>query len=136
MISFPSLRNKIDAKLPEKFALIFDGWDSRGGNYVDMFASFAINNAAKYELGLLTFLDFKDEENADANEHNNFINYILELFGKSASNLGAIVWCNGALNKSIARILKVGFVGCRSQRFNLTVTDLLKISYDTISVVR
>lgn len=87
---FPVVEKKIATKLPETFALIFDGWDSGDGYYVYMFASFVVNHDVKYELVLFAFLSLEDEENADVDEHINFINYSLEVVFKSGSTAVSI----------------------------------------------
>ena len=132
----PRIERKLSKKIPDRFALVIDGWDSGEGHYVAIFATWPVDNKEGYDTAILAFSPLSNEEKADADEHIDFINFTLDVFSKTISNVVAIVGDNCAVNKSIAKKLDVGFVGCASHRYNLAVCDILKDNDRIISLVR
>lgn len=62
-----SLKKKISKDVPEKFALIFDGWPAGDYNYVEMFDSCPVNNELekKESILLISYLEQEDEFMSD-----------------------------------------------------------------------
>ena len=68
-----AVETKIENELPEKFALIIDGWTKNSTHFVGVFASFPASNENGYETVLLAFSPMFSETTFDASEHFNFI---------------------------------------------------------------
>ncbi len=90
-----------------------------------MFATFPAINANGYYARLLTFSPLSDESHLDAQEHVEFIAYILRLYKKTWHYVACIVGDNMNVNKSIANKVRVPLIGCASHRFNLAVCDII-----------
>jgi len=125
------VEKKIAAELPDKFCLVFDGWTSSKTHYIGIFATFPADTELKYKKVLLGFTPLLDETNQTAENHCELIEFVLNVFGKSTSNIIALCGDNCNTNKAIANKLEVGFVGCASHRFNLFVKNII-ISEDVL----
>lgn len=65
----------------------------------------------------------KDGQSADA--HIEFIDAILDVYGKTLTMVEFVVADNCATNKSVATKLDVPLIGCASHRFNLAMVRFL-----------
>lgn len=119
------VEKKISNLLPNKFAIVFDGWTAGTTHYLGVFASFTAHNENGYSTRLLGFSPMGDETTLDADEHVGYLSYVLELFGYSFENVVALIGDNCNTNKSIANKLSLPLIGCASHRFNLAVQDIL-----------
>ncbi len=125
------VEEKISSTLPDDIALIFDGWSASSTHYIALFASFPVNNELRYSTRLLSFSPLEDDSNLNAEEHISFMNYVLDLYGKSCSNVRALIDDNATVNRSISSKTDIPLIGCSSHRFNLAVNDILT-SYEQI----
>lgn len=75
---------------------------------------------------MLAFTTLEDETSQTASTHRKAIDTVSEQFKKSAQNVVAIVGDNSATNNALANNLGVGYFGCASHRYNLTVKDMLQ----------
>ena len=119
------VEKKISNLLPNKFAIVFDGWTAGTTHYLGVFSSFTAHNENGYSTRLLGFSPMGDETTLDADEHVGYLSYVLELFGYSFENVVALIGDNCNTNKSIANKLSLPLIGCASHRFNLAVQDIL-----------
>lgn len=131
-----SVEQKISNILPDKFALMFDGWSTNDAHYIGIFAVFASNHTHGYSRVLLGLTPLENEQSQSSNEHYELFCFILDLFGKSVDNVVALIGDNCATNRSLSRLFECGFVGCASHRFNLAVKDLMSDKSDIINNVR
>eukprot|EP00171_Calliarthron_tuberculosum_P021943 IDg21943t1 len=74
------LSEKISALLPDKFAIVFDGWSSGITHYVAVFATFVTEDAKQYEHVLFAFSPMGEEEFFDAQEHVDFVTFVLSVY--------------------------------------------------------
>lgn len=130
------VEKKITDILPDRFALVFDGWSCSDTHYVALFATYPFDNVEGYESVLLAFSPMGDEKSLDAAEHYKFIKKTLELFKKSLDNVVAFIADNCSTNKSAARISVVPMIGCASHRFNLAVMDIVNQNKKEVEKVR
>lgn len=126
----------ISTLLPEKFALVFDGWSSIDSHYMGMFATFPSDNKDGFKKLLLAFSPFEDETSQNSDQHIQFCNFVLTLYNKTLDNVVALIGDNCSTNKAFARKADRKFVGCYSHRFNLAVKDVLNESKDELEKVR
>lgn len=112
--------------------MVFDGWSANETHFLELFASFPADNAYGYELRLLSFSPLEDESTLGAEEHINFITYVLSIFGKKWSNVLCLIVDNCSTNKAIADRSSVPLIVCASHRYNLAVKDLLLGEEDVI----
>ena len=118
-------KEKISSLLPDKLALVFDGWTSCSTHYLAVFASFSSTNNYGHETRLLSVSTMGDECNLRSAEHYEFLTYILNLYKKSWSNVVALIGDNVNTNKSLANRTGIPLVGCASHRLNLAMRDVL-----------
>ncbi len=79
-----------------------------------------------YDTHLLAISPLEDGASLNAQEHHQFLKYVLELFGLSWQNVAFLIGDNVSTNKSLSRITNIPFIGCASHRFNLAIRDILK----------
>lgn len=75
----------------------------------------------------------KDETGSE--EHVKYLDYDLELSGKTWENFVRVIGNNCYANKCIADLACVPFLGCAGHRFNLTVRDILEDYENTLSSI-
>lgn len=126
---------KIADRLPERFALVFDGWKMGSTHFLALFASFPADGDCGYELRLLTFSPLINETSLGAAQHLSSISYILELYRKSISNFCALIGDNCCMNKALDRMASRPLIGCASYRFNLAVKEILCENEDLLDRV-
>ena len=109
-------------ELPEKFGIVIDGWSEGNRHYIAVFACYDLVGKAR-----MTFLSIAPpfEEKYDAASHQDFIVDVLSVYGKGLTNLLFLVGDNAPVNKSIANLLVIPFIGCASHRFNLACKKYL-----------
>lgn len=130
------VEKKIARLLPNKFALVFDGWSGGETHYVSVFASIPADTPIGYRNVLLAMSPLENEDTQSTDEHYNFIEFVLSVFGKCWNNVVALCGDNCATNKALSRKAGCGFVGCGSHRFNLAVKDMLECHADLLSNIR
>lgn len=130
------VEKKIQAILPDKFALVLDGWSDGATHYVGVFASFPSNDSVRFSSRLLSFSPLGDEGSQSSREHVEFLTFQLEeVYKKSWCNVVCIVADNCNTNKAIANSVGVPLVGCASHRFNLAVEDILQEDDDFVQKI-
>ena len=127
---------EIQKTLPDKFALVMDGWTATNSSYfVALFATFPSKDVEiGYETVLLTFSPLLIERRS-REEHQELIKYALDLYGKSAENVVAITADNCKLNQCIADHIDIPMVGCAIHRFILAVQGYINKHKDLIQKV-
>ena len=75
-----AVEEKIATLLPEKIALVFDGWSSDSTHYLAVFATFPSANERVFSQRLLTMSPMGDETTLSASEHYEFLSYLLGLY--------------------------------------------------------
>lgn len=116
----------ISSALPEKFAIIFDGWSSGDTHDVAVVASYNGDERNSYKTALLAFTPFEEESNLEATTHFELLQYVLGLFNKSFDNDLAVVGDNFSVNRCLAANLDCRFIGCWIHQFNLGVRDFIE----------
>lgn len=130
------VEKKIAKELPDKFAIVIDGWSEAGCYYLGTYASFPANNSLGYKTRLLSFSPLEDETTHSADQHLESLKYVLSLFGKSFKNVIAIIADNCATNRSLSRLAGTHFIGCASHRYNLAVKDVVSANMHLIEKVK
>lgn len=137
MIALTTLvESKISDILPDKFAVVLDGWSAGDTHYIAIFATFPQRPGPGFRRFLLAFSPMGDETRLDAAEHKTLLDFVLSVFGKTCANVVCISGDNCSTNKSFASLVGCRFQGCVSHRFNLAVKDFLSEHTDTVTVVR
>ena len=120
------VEEKVKKKLPDQFAIAFDGWSESSTHYLAVFAVFSdSNNKSGYEKVLLAFAPLIHDEDLSADSHHETLFEILKSFGKNFSNIAGIIGDNCSVNQSLARKCKCYLVGCASHRLNLSIQKYL-----------
>jgi hypothetical protein len=120
------VEERIKKDLPDKFALVFDGWSEDSTHFIGIFAVYFDKVKGGNMRHLLAFTPLLDETDLSANSQSALIVDTLELYGRNISNLVCIIGDNCSTNKSVADKLGVPVVGCASHRFNLAVNSYLE----------
>lgn len=126
------LEKNIAITLPSKFALVCDGWYSGDSHYVAGFATYILRKTNAYQHKMIWFSSFEYDDKLSANEHNAFISFILNLYGKKFENLVAILGDKRSTNRSFAKSPNCNFIGCYSHKFNLEIKDFIN-AFDNIA---
>lgn len=127
----------ISAKLPDSFAIVFDGWSNGDTHYVSIFATYPYSCPLGYSKILLAMSPLGAEDNFSADAHYDLIKFVVTIvFGKSMECIVAIIGDNCNTNRALGRHFNAHFVGCYSHRFNLAVKDVLTNNTLTIEKVQ
>jgi len=111
-------------QLPDRFAIIFDGWsDGLGGHYVGIFARCMIK--AEIKNYLLCMRPFLDRASYKASDYAMLILHVLTQYTKNIDNVVCIIADNCTTNVKAARILGVPLVGCASHRLALFIKNYI-----------
>ena len=129
------VERKIILLLPTKFAIVFDGWSCGSTHFVSMFATFPSADSIGYSRLLLALAPINDEESLNADAHYEYLEFVLDLYGKQMSNIVALIGDNCSTNVAFARTVGVPLIGCASHRFNLFVSDILAVHEDVVQKV-
>lgn len=123
------LQNTIEKKLPDHFALVFDGWTSGTTHFTAIIACFIAGPPEKEEFQeiILAIRPFFDERYLDSNQVVDLLTRTVRSYGKDMNeNVVAIVGDNASVNKAAARKLGKPLIGCYSHRLNLAVNHWMK----------
>lgn len=123
----------IRRELPERFAIVFDGWSEDSTHFIAIFAVYIkeIEGKATKAQHLLAFTPLLDETDLSADSQSALIIDTLELYERNGSNIVCVIGDNCPTNKAVADKLKVPLVGCASHRFNLAVNSYLE-DYESV----
>ena len=119
------VENKIKEVLPDKFALVIDGWTKNSTHFVAIFVSFHADTKVGFEQVMLAFSPMNSETSFRASDHFGFIEWVLGLYGKSLDNVVAVIGDNVSTNQALADMCKKPLIGCASHRFNLAMKKIL-----------
>ena len=119
------VENKIKEVLPDKFALVIDGWTKNSTHFVAIFVSFHADTKVGFEQVMLAFSPMNSETSFRASDHFGFIEWVLGLYGKSLDNVVAVIGDNVSTNQALADMCKKPLIGCASHRFNLAMKKFL-----------
>lgn len=77
------LEEKIAFMLPEKFALVFDGWSTHDTHYVAVFETYPLDVTDYFLSVLLALSPLQRESNQSVDEHVVFIRFVINVFWKT-----------------------------------------------------
>ena len=118
--------------LPEKFAIVFDGWTRHSVHYLAIFAVY-LKNGQK-QVVLLAIAPPINEESYNSDEHIIFIQETLNIYGKTLENVCCFVGDNCETNQSVSRKTGIALIGCYSHKLNLAVKKHLENSEEKVAV--
>ena len=124
-----SLEIEISKMLPPKFALVFDGWslDGTSTHFIAVIAKWMSPTNKKPCSALLAFSPLLDESNQTAQNHKEFLEYVLQdIFSKDFENVLCLIGDNCSTNKALADLCEKPLIGCSAHRFNLAIQKFLK----------
>ena len=85
------IEKSISTKLPDKFAVIIDGWSKGSTHFVGVFATFpSLTDNNGYSTALLSFWPMVQEASFTAQDHYDHLDYVLSVFNKNIENVVAI----------------------------------------------
>lgn len=73
---------------------------------------------------MLTISPLENEAAMDADEHLNFMTFLLEVFGKTWENVITVFLYYVSTNKSIVTPQNLPLIGCANRRINVAVKDI------------
>ncbi|KAH9108067.1 hypothetical protein AeMF1_016685 [Aphanomyces euteiches] len=129
------VEKKISDLLPDKFAIVFDGWSLGSTHYVAVFVSFPSSDSIGYQKYLLSFAPINEEVSLNAMSHKKYLEFVLDVFGKTLSNIVVLIGDNCSTNRALSRLLGIPLVGCASHLFNLFVGDILREKEEIVNLV-
>ena len=115
------VEKEFEKTLPDKFALMIDGWSKMGSSTHCWRLCFFPSKAGQTKYFFLTFAPLVDETSYTADNHLELLEFVLSVYNKSFENVSFIVCDNENLNKSIARKMGKLMIGCSSHCLNLAV---------------
>lgn len=118
----------IESLLQYLFAVVFDGDGCTAGSshYIAVFATLPSKAEKKYDKVLLGISPKADKTSQSAEEHFEFLTFVLSVFRRSMHNVVALINDNANTNRAFSWLIGSVLVGCHSPRFNLAVKDVIK----------
>lgn len=109
------------------FALLFDVCTEKSNHHIGIFStSPGKNPESDPNIFLLACSPLLDESNMNATNHTAFIRSTLELYNLNEDNLICLIGDHCSTNKSVANLMSVPLLGCRSHRLNLAIEAFIK----------
>lgn len=125
------VEERIESILPDRFAVMFDGWPGGDTQYMSVFVWFPAHRRCGFDSVVLVMAPMEDADFFSVEEHYEFPKLILSVYEKSIKNVVAFVGDNTIKNRTFACWIGHFFVCCHSHRFILTVNDILA-TFDTV----
>jgi hypothetical protein len=122
------MKDDVKKKIPNRFAIIFDGWTEGTAHYIGVSASYSLSSTkADDAVVCQTLLSMRplltgEVNGMTAQDHLLHLSQVLHSYGKSDENVICLVGDNCSVNKRMARILRVPLIGCGSHKLNLAIT--------------
>ena len=129
------VEKRLQSALPEKFTLVIDGGTKNSTHFVGVFASYPAANSQGHDSALLSFSPLFPETSFTANDHYQFLEWLLSVYGKTMSDVIAIIGDNAEVNKALFNLCEKPFIGCASHRFNLAVSLFLRDHAEIINKI-
>lgn len=129
------VERKISERLPEKLAIIFDGWDGGNNHYVSVFSTFPSTNPCDFDQFLVALKPLGEEDCFDVDEPFEFLQFVLSVYNKSLENAVALLGDNANTNHVFARRIGPIFLRCHTHRYNLAMKDIIGGYSETIDCV-
>lgn len=135
------VKKTIEAELPPKFCIVFDGWTEGTHHYIGVAAAYLRLGADGKETPVQTMLSMKPlladgVKGMRACDHLDHLAKVLESFGRTFENILCLVGDNCSVNQSMARQLGVPLIGCASHKFNLAVRQWISQQADLIPIIK
>ncbi len=119
------VEGKITSLLLDKFGLVFDGCCCADTHYVGVYTTYLSEDEIGYSKCLLAFSLFEEEDRQDAENHQEFVKFVLSVYNKSLENSVVLIGDNCSTNRRLANDVGISFIGCASHKFNLAVEIIL-----------
>lgn len=130
------VEQKISWMLQDRFAPMFFCWTNARTCYANRFLTYPAGIDCGFECVCVAFSPLENEESQSAAKPINLIHFLLQLFGKSSSNVVALISDNCAVKKSVPKLLSCNFMGCASHRWNLASNDVIAMHIDVIEKIK
>jgi hypothetical protein len=135
------VKETIQAELPPKFIIVFDGWTEGTHHYIGIPAAFLKVGANGKEAPVQSILSMnplladgiKGMRATDDLEH---VKKVLESYGKTLENILCLVGDDCSVNQSMARILGKPLIGCASHKFNLAVCQWISQQAELTPIIK
>lgn len=105
--------------LPDSFPLVFVRQTTPEAYYVAAIANFPANDKKRFDSVCLAFSLLDDETTHDVHEYDQFLSFVIGLFGKSNEGIVAFAGDNCNINRAISNHVDVPLIGSTSHRFQL-----------------
>jgi len=131
------MKESVKCKLPNKFAIVFDGWSEGTTHYIGVSASYVTSmtqhgmvattsSGEEQQVVCHTLLSMRplltgEVMGMTAQDHLHHLSLVLQSYGKTDDNVLCLIGDNCSVNKSMSRLLKVPLIGCGAHKFNLAV---------------
>lgn len=126
---------KIAATLPDRIELVFDGQTTPDAHYVGVFSTYLVENKDSFGMACVAPSPMENETIQTADEHNNFLSYVLSNFAMSFKNVMALIGDNCSTIQSIATYFREPLIGFFSHRFQLFVREVIYETEDAVKQV-
>lgn len=77
-----SVVENISLLLPQKFAIVFDGFTCADTHYLDVITMYTCGTSVGYQKDLLSLQSFEEEEELGSNENFEFVFFVMGFIGK------------------------------------------------------
>jgi hypothetical protein len=120
------IQEKIAAQLPNRFGLVMDSWKQGENLYRALFASYVDTKGVAQYPFLWSFAF--DEPTFSTSNLKEFVQDVLEAYGKGVENVMYLVTEYNTVHTSLADELGIPMIGCASHRFDVACHAFLQSS--------
>lgn len=131
----------IQAELPSKFTIVFDGWTEGSTHYIGIAAAYLKASSDGKQVPVQTMLSMKPLladgiKGMRATDHLEHVEKVLATYGKTFDNVLCLVGDNCSVNQRMGQILRVPLIGCASHKFNLAVRQWISQQAELTPIVK
>lgn len=119
------VEKKINERISDLFALIFNGWLFEKKHYIGVFGSIPSDGKEGYTKVLLEIYHMDDVSTQNVEDHQEFLKFVLSVLNKGKDNVISFVGDNTNTNRAFSRNFDKLLDVCHIHRFKFAVNDFL-----------
>lgn len=101
---------KIQSKLPDSFAVVFEGWSVGPTHYINLFATFPAQLLTKFDKILFGIAPMGETLSQFAKKHVDFLNFVLGSFERLRNSGATLIEDDANINQYFARKYQAVFI--------------------------
>ena len=118
------VESNITKTLLKTFWIVVDGCTVLNSRFIPVYAILLTNTEYGFRRVLLAFSLLEVEMKQDAQEHLEFLKFVLDTFSWSFSSVAALQGNNYVINLALRKVRKVSIEVCTPHKFNFAMNEI------------